>query len=130
TIAIQNQADTNYSLLMESQSGNQGYITMNNNNIEAVRFNSNGNSFFNGGILGVGTVSPVAGLDVQQAITAASAVAYGLRQQQTLTAAANNDALYGLYLNTTYSDASKTGVTHVDLGFDGQSARTISMVRE
>jgi hypothetical protein len=86
-------------------------------------------ALFAAGNVGIGTVVPAAALDVQGAVTAAGAVAYGVRQQQTLTAAANNDALYGLYLNTTYADASKTGVTHTDLGFEGSAARLIAVRR-
>jgi hypothetical protein len=79
-------------------------------------------TILNGGNVGIGTTTPLAALDVRSAVTAASAVAYGLRQQQILTAAANNDALYGLYLNTTYTNGAFTGVTNTDIGFNGTGA--------
>jgi hypothetical protein len=80
---------------------------------------SNYAALFAAGNVGVGTAAPIAGLDVQNGITAASGVAYGMRQQQTLTAAANNDTLYGLYLNTTYTNGAFTGVSNFDLGING-----------
>ena len=64
------------------------------------------------GKLGIGVQAPSAVLDVQKDITAASGAAKGVNLQQTLTAAANNDALSALYIDPTFADASKTGVTH------------------
>jgi fibronectin-binding autotransporter adhesin len=54
-----------------------------------------------------------AGIDITSnfAVTAATAAAYGLRLQPTLTAAANSDVLNGLYANTTFANNSKTTVT-------------------
>lgn len=62
--------------------------------------------------VGIGTASPSAGLDIQPAITAASGTAYGTRFQQTLTAAANSDALTAVYINPTFTDGLFTSVTH------------------
>ncbi len=62
--------------------------------------------------LGIGGSSPSYPVDVSQAITAAAGVAYGGRFAQTLTAAANNDVLTALYINPTFNDGGKTGVTH------------------
>ncbi len=64
------------------------------------------------GLISIGTGNLLAGLDVQNSITATSAVAYGTRLQQTLTAAANNDALDAVYINPTFTDGANTGVTH------------------
>jgi hypothetical protein len=85
-------------------------------------YSAGGQSYLAGNV-GIGTATPAAALDVQSAVTASGGgVAYGLRQQQTLTAAANNNALYGLYLNTTYANGAFTGVTHTDIGFNGTGA--------
>ncbi len=81
------------------------------------------------GYIGLNTNNPGAGLDVQVPVTAAAAAAYGGRYQQTLTAAANNDSLYGFFLNPTYNDNSKTGISHWDIGLDGTAIRTIGMIR-
>lgn len=51
-------------------------------------------------------------IDLQPAVTASSAVAYGTRLQQTLTASANSDALTALYVNPTFADGAFTGVKH------------------
>jgi hypothetical protein len=64
------------------------------------------------GLLGVGTVSPLAAVDVQEGITSASGVAYGTRLQQTLTASANSDNLTALYINPTFTNGSYTGVAN------------------
>jgi hypothetical protein len=86
-------------------------------------------ALFPSGNVGIGTAAPLAGLDVQNGITSASGVAYGLRQQQTLTAAANNDALYGLYLNTSYTDGAFTGVSNIDLGINGTGSFPVTQPR-
>ncbi|MFA5148878.1 MAG: hypothetical protein WC491_07125, partial [Candidatus Omnitrophota bacterium] len=79
------------------------------------------------GKVGIGTGSstePVAGLDVQNAVTAASANAYGARLQQTLTASANSDALTALYINPTFVDGGFTGVKHNGIAFpDAQAVK-------
>jgi hypothetical protein len=79
------------------------------------------------GKVGIGTGSstePVAGLDVQNAVTAASANAYGARLQQTLTASANSDALTALYINPTFVDGGFTGVRHNGIAFpDAQAVK-------
>jgi hypothetical protein len=62
--------------------------------------------------LGIGTSSPVAGLDVLNPITSASGNAYGGRYQQTLTASANGDALTALYINPSFTDGSYSGVAN------------------
>lgn len=62
--------------------------------------------------LGIGTTSPVAGFDVLNPVTSASGVAYGARYQQTLTAAANGDALTALYINPAFANGSFTGVAN------------------
>lgn len=61
--------------------------------------------------LGIGA-APSWPIDVTKTTTATGAVAYGARLQQTLTAAANNDALTALYANPTFADGAFTGVTH------------------
>ena len=70
------------------------------------------------GNVGVGTTSPLAALDVQNGVTSASGVAYGVRYQQTLTASANNDALTALYINPTFSNGAYTGVANNGLIVD------------
>ena len=60
---------------------------------------------------------------------AASGSAVALHIPTTLSANANNDALYGFYINPTYDDNSKTGVTHTDIGFDGTVERSIVVAR-
>lgn len=63
----------------------------------------------------IDNTSPAAtqvGIDLQPAVTASGGFANGMRLQQTLTASANNDVLTGLYINPTFADNSKTGVTH------------------
>lgn len=63
--------------------------------------------------VGIGTAPGTGiGLDVQPAITATSGSAVGTRFQQTLTAAANNDALTAVYINPTFTDGAYTGVNH------------------
>ncbi len=62
--------------------------------------------------IGLGTTSPGAGLDVQFPETASGGVAYGVRYQQTLTAAANGDNLTALYINPTFTNGSYTGVAN------------------
>ncbi len=69
-----------------------------------------GETFTSTGLVGVGTSSPSAALDVQTALTASGGVAYGTRLQQTLTAAANNNVLTALYINPTFTNGSYTGV--------------------
>ncbi|MCC7305380.1 MAG: hypothetical protein IT558_03865, partial [Alphaproteobacteria bacterium] len=64
------------------------------------------------GNVAVGAATAGAGLDVLAARTASGANAYGARLQQTLTAAANNDTLTGLYINPTFDDNGRTGVKH------------------
>ncbi|MFA5164864.1 MAG: hypothetical protein WC481_04810, partial [Candidatus Omnitrophota bacterium] len=79
------------------------------------------------GKVGIGTglsTEPAAALDVQTAVTAASANAYGARLQQTLTATANNDALNALYINPTFADGGFTGVKHNGIAFpDSQTVK-------
>jgi hypothetical protein len=69
-------------------------------------------ALFQGGKVGIGTATPLAGLDIQQAVTAASAVGYGTRMQQTITAAANSDVLSAVYINPTFNDNSNSDVLH------------------
>ena len=69
-----------------------------------------------------------AGLDLSNPVTAAAGAAYGTRLQQSLGAAANNDTLYGLYINPTYTPGSYTGVTDYDLAFAKGAARTIAVM--
>jgi hypothetical protein len=52
------------------------------------------------------------GIDLQPAVNASSGNAYGVRLQQTLTAAANSDSLTALYINPTFTDGSFTGVAN------------------
>lgn len=58
------------------------------------------------------SATPMAGLDVRFPQTASSGVAHGQSLTPTLTASANNDVLTGLYINPTFADASRTGVSH------------------
>ena len=71
------------------------------------------------GNVGVGTTAPLAALDVQNGVTSASGVAYGVRYQQALTASANNDALTALYINPAFTNGSYTGVTNNGLIITG-----------
>ena len=61
------------------------------------------------GKLGLGG-TPTAVWDVLNPITSSAGVAYGTRLQQTLTASANNDNLYGLYIHPTFTNGAFTGV--------------------
>jgi hypothetical protein len=63
-----------------------------------------------GGNVGLGTISPVAGLDVQVPITAVTA--YGTRFQQALTAGNNYAELNGLFINPNFVDGQAIGVRH------------------
>lgn len=63
-----------------------------------------------GGSVGIGTASPVAGLDVQTPVTATTA--NGVRLQQTLSPVINNGVLNGLYINPTFSDGMAVGNVH------------------
>ncbi|MDE2312255.1 MAG: right-handed parallel beta-helix repeat-containing protein, partial [Patescibacteria group bacterium] len=58
TLQIQNQSDGNPSILLSSAGGNQGYASFYNNNNETIRLNSNGNSYFVSGNVGIGTSTP------------------------------------------------------------------------
>jgi hypothetical protein len=73
--------------------------------------------------VGIGVASPLAGLDVQPSVTAASAVAYGARFQPTITASANSDVLSGVYINPTFNDNTMSDVIHyasnINLSFSG-----------
>ncbi len=100
----------------------------------AIEFKTNGTNnasskmiLTSAGKLGIGTgivSEPSAALDVQAAVTAASAVANGVRFQQTLTAAADNDSLSGLLINTTYADGGFSGVKHNGIAFpDAQGTK-------
>ncbi len=64
------------------------------------------------GNVGIGTTSPAAGLDVQNAQTAASGTATGVNFAQTLAAAKNNDVLNGLVINPTFNNGAYTGVAN------------------
>jgi hypothetical protein len=63
-----------------------------------------------GGNVGIGTMNPVAALDVQNPLTAITA--YGVRFQQTLTAGNNNAELNGLFINPNFIDGMAVGVRH------------------
>jgi len=53
------------------------------------------------------------GLEIKAPVTpAATGFASGIFAQQTLTAAVNNDTLNAVYIDPTFNDNSKTGVTH------------------
>lgn len=62
--------------------------------------------------VGLYTNNPTAGFDVRVPVTAAGASGVGVRYQQTLTAAADNDALSALYINPTFADAGHSGIAH------------------
>ncbi len=132
TITATGSSTTYYSFNALNSYQTYGYSIQNNNTTTSYlqylagvtngighTFTSGGNTLAvmgittaNGVGVGIGTTSFGAGLDVQAAQTAASGNAYGIREQQTLTAAANNDALNAVYINPTFADNSKTGVTH------------------
>jgi trimeric autotransporter adhesin len=84
-------------------------------NVNATGGATNYAAIFQGGSIGIGTASPYAGLDIQNGVSASSGSAIGVQASQTLTAAANNDFLVGLYVNPTFNDNSKTGVTHLGM---------------
>jgi hypothetical protein len=66
----------------------------------------------NSGLIGIGTTTPTAKLQVTGSITAASALAQGVYFNNTLVAAANNDVLVGLDINPTFTNGAFTGVTN------------------
>ncbi len=68
------------------------------------------NSLIVSGQVGIGATVPVAGLDVQRSVTSSSGAAFGVREQQALTASANNDVLTGLYINPSFTNGGYTGV--------------------
>ena len=111
-----------------------GAIGYTQNFAGAIEFKTNGTTnadskviISSAGKVGIGTgtvTEPAAALDVQAAVTAASAVANGVRFQQTLTAAADNDSLSGLLINTTYADGGFSGVKHNGIAFpDAQGTK-------
>lgn len=79
--------------------------------------------------LGIGATA-VWPLDVTKAATAAAAVAYGARLQQTLTAAANNDVLSGLFIKPTFADGGFTGVKHNIFQFQSAAAAPLLTLLE
>jgi hypothetical protein len=73
------------------------------------------------GSFGVNAI-PASNIGFQAAspATAASTYAVGTYITHTLTATANDDTLYGMYLGITYDDNSKTGVNHICLRTAGR----------
>jgi len=61
-----------------------------------------------------------------KAITAVTGYAYGANFSQTLTAVANNDMLFGLFVKNSYVDGAFTGVKHHGLGLSYQATNTFS----
>lgn len=61
-------------------------------------------------------------LDISTTVTATGAAAYGTHSHPTVTAAANNDVLYGHRLNSSFSVGAFTGTTAYGLYVDGPNA--------
>jgi hypothetical protein len=72
-----------------------------------------------GGEVGIGTITPTAGLDVRNNVADYASGGSGRRKgvnfEQTLTAGANNDILTALHIKPTFSDSGYTGVDHYGL---------------
>lgn len=62
-----------------------------------------------------GTGASNIGLTLVNTVTASSAVAYGVSNSPTLSAAANGDELVGLYLNPTFTLNSKTSTNSIGI---------------
>lgn len=67
------------------------------------------------GFVAIGNTSPVAPFNLSLAVSAAGGIARGAYLNQTITAAANNDVLAGLDIDTTYSIGAFTGVSRFPL---------------
>ncbi len=65
--------------------------------------------------LGIGTNAPTSSLTVTEPTTAASGSGIGASFNQTITAAANNDLLYGININPTFTNGAFTGLTNFAL---------------
>ena len=64
------------------------------------------------GYLGIGSTTPTSPLHISQAVTASGGNATGAFASQTLTAAANNDVLYGVNITPTFTNGAFTGLTN------------------
>ncbi|MEK7558144.1 MAG: hypothetical protein AAB530_02970, partial [Patescibacteria group bacterium] len=86
--------------------------------IDVTTTNANDTTYaaiFNGGNVGIGTTAPLAGLHVQNAVTAVAGIANGSKMQQTLTATGNDNVLTALRIAPTFTNGTFTGVANYGL---------------
>ena len=86
--------------------GTDGFIKENPTNL----FWDNTNLRF-----GIGTNAPVSPLSVTEPITASGGSGIGTLLNQTVTAAANNNVLYGINITPTFTNGAFTGLTNYSL---------------
>jgi hypothetical protein len=68
-----------------------------------------------GGVVGIGTTTPLASLDIRGIQTATGSIARTMLISSSLSASANSDVLVGLDINPTFNNGAFTGVTNFGL---------------